>query len=155
MRQQISCEVADVADPAFQAEVDRLVKLNYGETGPAKLTLELGMNWEAMIHAQQGGFMYVVAARQPQHLVGYAVVWLASHPTYCGQTVAQCSALFVESEARRSGAGLALIRKMTREAKQRDADVFLMGCPLNGDAETLFRSLRWEPVETLFAKVLR
>lgn len=154
----ISCDLADVESAEFRIEVDRLVDLNYAESGPHKIGLGLKMDWGAMERAQGLGSMYVVGCwmtdGQPQHLVGYAVVWMARHPTYCGQTVAQCSSLFVDSEARGSGAGLSLIRKMTEEARERGADVFLMGCPLFGQAESLFRALGWSPVETLFAKVL-
>lgn len=158
MQPTISCDLADVEDAEFRIEVDRLVAMNYAETGPQKIGLNLKMDWGSMERAQGLGAMYVVGCwrsdPRPQHLVGYAVVWLARHPTYCGQTVAQCSSLFVESDARGSGAGLSLIRKMTDEARERGADVFLMGCPLSGQSETLFRALGWSPVETLFAKVL-
>jgi len=155
MQVQYSYELADVLDAEFRIAVDALSALNYAETGPTAQGLMLKMDWEALERAQSLGAMFVVVARTPQDVVGYAVVWLARHPTYCGQTVAQCSALFVESEARRSGAGLSLIRKMTEEAKERGAELFLMGCPRGGRADSLFSSLGWEAVETLYAKTLR
>ncbi len=155
MQVPYSCEVADVLDAEFRIAVDALSCLNYAETGPSAQGLILKVDWDALERAQAAGVLFVVAVRTPQDVVGYAVVWLARHPTYCGQTVAQCSSLFVESEARRLGAGLSLIRKMTEEAKERGAEVFLMGCPRGGRADRVFQSLGWEPVETLYAKSLR
>jgi len=155
MQPQISCDLADVDDEGFRASVQTLIAKNYAETGHGHLNLRLHMDWDTLSMGQAKGCMYVVAARVPQDVVGYAVVWIGRHPTYSGQTVAQCSALFVESEARSKGAGLALVRKMLDEAKVRDAEVFLMACPIGSRADHLFDRLGWEAIETMYAHPLR
>lgn len=77
------------------------------------------------------GLMRFAGAWIGESLVGFAVVCVTIVPHY-GKLIATTESLFVTAEARRAGAGRALMKEAENIAKEMGADGLFVSAPANG-----------------------
>jgi GNAT superfamily N-acetyltransferase len=84
-------------------------------------------------------------------LVGFVVVLTAKLPHY-GSTVAIAESLFVASQARKTGAGLALIRAAEAVAREQNSPAILFSAPSGGRLDTLMPRLGYRETNRVYMR---
>ncbi len=86
-------------------------------------------------------------------LIGFVVVLTPVLPHY-GRIMAIVESLFVASAYRKSGAGLKLIRRAEKCAKNFGSPAIIFSAPLGGNLEKLLPRLKYTPTNVAYTKEL-
>lgn len=98
-----------------------------------------------------GAFVPEQAGQRDEQLVGFVAVLASVLPHY-GVTIAVTESLFVAAAHRRTGAGLALIRRAERHARELCSPGLLVSAPSQGRLATLLPRLRYKETNRVFLK---
>lgn len=122
-----TCTVTDIE----QASSLQHLLASYGHESSIPELGEVCANFD-MYRAMEGtGLLHIVGAFGPD-LIGFAVLIVYGLPHYNGRMVCSMESFFVAPEARRSGAGLKLLRAAEGKAKELGASALLVSSPVNG-----------------------
>ena len=146
----VRIEAATVAD--IQQHGDALLRAHAAESEP-DLAERLDPAWDAYEAAEARADLIILAARQGDQLVGYAVATLF-RSTHYALFLCQQDLLFVLPEWRQRGVGLRLINRLRLEAKRRGADRLLMHAKPASLLDGLLRILGLRVEETIFVEDL-
>lgn len=121
----------------------------------------LDIDWLMFEADEAAGGEVCVAARSGGLLVGYAVYILGYNRHYRGRLVAQADAFFLRVEDRHGWVGVHLIREAERLLEERGVRDVLQRVKLHvqpgrgrSDLGPMFRYLGYQPIETIWRKVL-
>lgn len=121
------CTVTDIE----QADTLQQLLANYGRESCIPELGEASANFD-MYRAMEGtGLLHVIGAFGPE-LVGFAVLIVYGLPHYGGRMVCSMESFFVAPEARRSGAGLKLLRAAESRARELGASALMISSPVGG-----------------------
>ena len=102
---------------------------------------------------EQHGALHLHAAYIGDTLVGFCTLLISVLPHY-GQVVATTESIFVASDHRHSGVGLALLRTVERYAKEQEAVAIMFSTPRNGRMEQIMPALGYTNTNLVFFKSL-
>jgi GNAT superfamily N-acetyltransferase len=143
------CTVSDLeASPCFEALL--------AEYGAESGIPEFGPPVAQMAtykHLEAAGVLQVIAAVQDGELVGFVTVLRSVLPHF-GRQVAITESLFVTSEARSTGAGLALLRAAEDLAREQGGEALLVSAPTGGRLERVLPGVGYRETARMFFREL-
>ncbi|WP_420997607.1 GNAT family N-acetyltransferase [Cupriavidus sp. 30B13] len=117
------------------------------ELGPPMAQMQTYRQLEA------AGVFSVLGAFQGEKLVGFVTVLKATLPHF-GRQVAITESLFVTSEARSTGAGLALLHSAESLAREQGAEALLVSAPAGGRLERVLPGVGYRETGRVFFREL-
>lgn len=102
---------------------------------------------------EASGVLHVLGAFAPD-LVGVASVLVFGLPHYAGRKIASMESIFVMPSARRSGAGLGLLRAAEQCAREQGAKALMVSAPVGGRLAAVMSKTEYRETSRVFAKGL-
>jgi len=143
------CTIADIeASP----NLDALLAEYVAESAIPELG-ELGAQADVYRAIEANGVLRVIAAYQDDQLVGFVFLLMSVLPHF-GRPVGTTESLFVAKAARKTGAGLQLIRAAEVLAKELGAKGFFISAPVGGVLERVMPGIGYRETNRVFFKDL-
>ncbi|QQV54340.1 GNAT family N-acetyltransferase [Ralstonia syzygii subsp. celebesensis] len=117
------------------------------ELGAAHAQVEIYRALEA------GGVLHVLGAFRGDDLVGFAFVLVSVLPHF-GQVVGTTESYFVTRDARKGGAGLALLRAAEKLSRERGAKAFMVSAPAESRLTCVMPGAGYRETNRVFFKAL-
>lgn len=99
------------------------------------------------------GVLHPIGAFQGDELVGFLIMIISVLPHY-GARIGSTESFFVASAARKSGAGLKLLREAERLAEAQGAMGFFVSAPIGSRLDQVLTAKRYLETNRVFFKVL-
>jgi GNAT superfamily N-acetyltransferase len=109
------------------------------------------VQWKTYRRLESAGLLAVFTARLDGTLLGFITVLLAELPRY-GERVAMSESFFVAKAHRRTGAGLRLLRRAERHARERGSRGLFVSAPCRGELSAVLPRLGYDEAHRIFFK---
>ena len=139
---------------AFLPELRGIIEQHYEELALNRDRIPLVPRWDKYEDHDRAGSLVLVVVRKGEEAAGYFIGFTALHMHY-GETLhLLCDIFYIKPEFRRGGAGTQLFQATEAEAARRGVVKMVVSAKLHNDASPLLRLLQYEPVETVFTKMI-
>lgn len=109
--------------------------------------------WDTYRRMEAAGVVRMLVARRAGEVVGLLVLILSAVPHF-GRLIASTESYFVASAARKSGAGLLLLREAERIAREAGAVGFFVSAPVGGRLAQVLPGVGYRETNRLFFRSL-
>lgn len=132
-----------------------LLRAHYGEISHhADHGIELDPITEHYQARERDGSLMMVIGREAGKIVAYFVCFIAPGLHYRSCLTCSPDIFFVREDKRTGFTGVRMFRFVEKELKRRGVKLWFVGSKNAHDATALFRFLKFDPVETTYAKWL-
>lgn len=128
---------------------------HYQEIAVDQDAIKLDPNYETYLKLDRLGMLHLVTARnEAGRLVGYHLAILDYHMHYQDCYVAKSDIFFLKKDYRTGTNGIRLFRFVEQELRRIGVMKFFTGCKTHHNLSVIFRRLKYNEQEIVFAKLL-
>ncbi|MFA5166731.1 MAG: GNAT family N-acetyltransferase [Candidatus Paceibacterota bacterium] len=135
-------------------EFKYLLPEHYEELALNKDKVPLSPQWEVYFDQERQGQLLFVTARELGEIVGYFIGFVRPGLHYSTCLTCIMDIFYIRKDKRNGRAGIKLFQFVEKELKRRGVNRWFVGSKIHADASSLFKYLKFEPVETYYTKWL-
>ena len=133
-------------------ELEALIPDHYAELGLNQDKVKLNPYWQGYAQTAEHDQLMYVTIRDKGKLVGYFIGFVVPELHYKDVLSLTMDIFYVSPEYRHGRAGVKLFQRVEQEAKRRGVKRIHVGSKMHKDASSLFKYLKYGPVETYYSK---
>ena len=134
------------------AEFKYLLPEHYKELALNQDKVPLSPQWSVYFEQERQGQLLFVTAREEGDIIGYFIGFVKPGLHYSTCLTCIMDIFYIRKDKRNGRAGIKLFQFVEKELKRRGVDRWFVGSKLHADASSLFKYLKFDPVETYYTK---
>lgn len=133
-------------------EFEYLLPQHYEELALNKDKVPLMPRWDVYFQRDEMGELIFVAARECGQIIGYFIGFISPGLHYQTCLTCQMDIFYIQKEYRKGRLGIKLFKFVEQELKRRGCMRWFVGSKVHADASSLFKYLKFKPVEVYYSK---
>ena len=133
-------------------EFEYLLPIHYEELALNKDKVPLMPQWDIYFGREDAGELLFVTARSEGIIIGYFIGFIAPGLHYKTCLTCQLDIFYIHKDFRNGRIGIKLFKFVETELRRRGVMRWFVGSKLHADASSLFKYLKFEPVEVYYTK---
>lgn len=135
-------------------EFQYLLPQHWEELALNRDKVPLDPQWEVYFSFEDAGQLLFVTAREAGEIIGYFIGFVKPGLHYKTCLTCQMDIFYIRKDKRNGRLGIKLFQFVEKELRRRGVDRWFVGSKLHADASSLFKYLKFDPVETYYTKWL-
>jgi GNAT superfamily N-acetyltransferase len=111
-------------------------------------------DWDTYFNSEDAGKLLFVCAREDGEIIGYFIGFVGQGLHYLTCKTCQMDIFYIRKDKRNGRLGVKLFKFVEEELRRRGVQRWFVGSKLHADASSLFKYLKFDPVETYYTKWL-
>jgi GNAT superfamily N-acetyltransferase len=133
-------------------EFEPLLHTHYEELALNQDKVPLSPQYSVYFDRERMGQLLFITAREDGTIIGYFIGFISPGLHYSTCLTCQMDIFYIKKEYRNGRAGIKLFQFIEKELKRRGVQRWFVGSKLHADASSLFKYLKFSPVETFYTK---
>jgi N-acetylglutamate synthase-like GNAT family acetyltransferase len=132
--------------------LQHLLPEHYKELALNQDKVPLVPRYDIYINRERAGEIIFVTARESGIIVGYFIGFIQPGLHYATCLTCNMDIFYIRKDLRKGRLGIKLFQYVEKELRRRGVDRWFVGTKLHADASSLFKYLKFEPVEIYYTK---
>jgi len=133
-------------------EFEYLLPQHYEELALNKDKVPLKPRWDVYFNREDAGELIFIAARCQGLIIGYFIGFISPGLHYKTCLTCQMDIFYIQEEFRNGRIGIKLFQFVEKQLKKRGVMRWFVGSKNHKSAESLFKYLKFKPVEVYYSK---